>query len=138
VPKNIRKGTYALFLTLSEDITADTGALGEVFYEAGEYCYVGSAMKGLDQRISHHMSSEKKIHWHIDRLTPVATDMIAYVSEGIDCVPECAMADIAVKTGLVPYVDGFGSSDCGCRAHLFKVPPGGKDRLVSVLSLTPY
>lgn len=138
MPKNIRKGTYVLFLTLPEDLTVDTGSLGEVFYEAGEYCYTGSAMNGLEQRLSRHMSPEKKIRWHIDRLTVKAVYMVAYVSEGKGCVPECSMADTAMKIGLIPYVKGFGSSDCGCPAHLFRVLPGKREVLVSALGLSPF
>lgn len=125
-----------MFLTLPGDLTVDTGSLGEVFYEAGEYCYIGSAMNGLESRISRHLSPDKKIRWHIDRLTVNAVNMTAYVSEGPDCVPECSMADTAVKTGLVPYVNGFGSSDCKCKTHLFKASSGDREKLASVLGLT--
>ena len=33
----IRKGTYVLFLTLSEDITLEIGSLGTVSLEKGDY-----------------------------------------------------------------------------------------------------
>ena len=127
-----------MFLTLSGDMSIDTGSLGRVFYEAGEYCYVGSAMNGLESRISRHLSSEKKMRWHIDRLTVNAVNMEAYVSEGGDCVPECSMAETAEKSGMIAPVKGFGSSDCKCRAHLFRTSPGGRKKLVSVLDLKPY
>ncbi len=136
--KNNYKGTYALFMTLPEDLRIETGSLGEVFYEAGEYCYVGSAMNGLRHRILRHMSSEKNIRWHIDRITVNAVNMSAYVSEGTNCVPECFMADIAMKKGLNPYIKGFGSSDCKCHTHLFKVTPVGRKEMISELGLTPF
>ncbi len=135
---NRKTGTYALFLTLSEDLKTETGSLGEVLYEAGEYCYTGSAMNGLEHRISRHLAKEKKIRWHIDRLTLKATSMTAYVSEGKDCIPECSLADAAKELGFIPYVKGFGSSDCGCYTHLFRIPPGGRERMVEFLGLKPF
>ena len=49
---SVRKGTYVLFLTFSEPFEGDVGRLGRIYLEPGTYCYVGSAMGGLDQRIS--------------------------------------------------------------------------------------
>ena len=115
-----RRGIYVLFLRFDDDIGTEAGALGHIRLPAGDYCYVGSAMGGLDQRVSRHLSSEKTIRWHIDYLTTVCNDMHAFELEG-DNVTECDLADLMLKNGNLPAVNGFGCSDCDCQTHLFKV-----------------
>lgn len=115
-----RRGVYVLFLRFDDDIETEVGALGRIRLPAGDYCYVGSAMGGLDQRVSRHLSSEKTIRWHIDYLTTVCSDMCAFEHEG-DSVTECDLADLMLKNGNHPAVEGFGCSDCDCQTHLFKV-----------------
>ena len=116
----IRKGTYVLFLRFDRHVEAEVGSLGLVPLEAGTYCYVGSAMNGLDQRVSRHLSHEKRIRWHIDHLTTVCDDMAAYEHEGTT-LSECNLAKLMTSIGNMPAADGFGCSDCDCQTHLFKV-----------------
>ncbi len=130
-----RKGTYALFITLTEDTELGVGSLGNILFGAGEYCYAGSAMNGLEQRICRHLSHEKKMRWHIDRLTTVASKIEAYGSEYPGSVAECGIADAAASLGFVPVARGFGSSDCRCFSHLLSVPDGGKAKLVERLGM---
>ncbi|HKM13483.1 MAG TPA: GIY-YIG nuclease family protein [Candidatus Methanomethylophilaceae archaeon] len=120
---------------MSSDIELNVGSLGSIAFKAGEYCYVGSAMNGLEHRIKRHISREKTIRWHIDRLTINADSIKAYISEGENIVPECTIADTAKKIGLLPFVKGFGSSDCVCYTHLFSVMPGKREALISTLGL---
>ena len=115
----IRKGTYVLFLRFDEDIVTEAGSLGKISLEAGDYCYVGSAMGGLDQRLSRHLSHDKRIRWHIDNLTSLCRDMHAYEHEGAS-LPECALAELMSSIGNTPVIDGFGCSDCKCQTHLFR------------------
>ncbi len=115
-----RRGVYVLFLRFDDVVETEAGALGHISLPAGDYCYVGSAMGGLDQRVSRHLSSEKTIRWHIDYLTTVCNDMHAFELEG-DNVTECDLADLMLKNGNLPAVNGFGCSDCDCQTHLFKV-----------------
>lgn len=122
-------------MILLNDMELDVGSLGPIAFKAGEYCYVGSAMNGLEQRISRHISRKKTIRWHIDRLTINAASIKAYISEGKNIVPECTIADTAKEIGLSPFVKGFGSSDCVCYTHLFSVRPGERDALISTLGL---
>ena len=129
-----RKGTYVLFLTFRSPLTVDVGALGEVFLEPGMYCYVGSAMNGLDQRVGRHLAREKKMKWHIDRLT-VAADLVEAAESYPDFIPECTLASIASECGCIPAVKGFGCSDCRCPTHLFRVPPGSRQRLLDRTNL---
>ena len=44
------------------------GKLGYIHFPGAFYAYVGSAMNGLEARLSHHLRKEKKPHWHIDYL----------------------------------------------------------------------
>jgi Uri superfamily endonuclease len=52
--QRVSKGSYALFMRFSETFSVSVGALGNVTITKGEYCYAGSAMNGLDQRIRRH------------------------------------------------------------------------------------
>lgn len=132
-----RPGTYILIITLGSDARLDVGALGTLTFPAGTYCYVGSAMGGLDQRVSRHLSKDKKIRWHIDRLTMAADSVEAYESYP-DYVPECELAAMARRCGMTPAADGFGCSDCKCRTHLFRADPESISRLVSEAGLVSF
>lgn len=116
----IRKGIYILFLCFHTDIKTKVGSLGPVKLLAGDYCYIGSAKCGLDQRLSRHFSREKTIHWHIDYLTILCKDMLAYETENPK-ITECDLAKFVIKKGGMPAVIGFGCSDCNCQTHLFSV-----------------
>lgn len=124
-----RRGVYVLFLRFSGSVETEAGALGHIELPAGDYCYVGSAMGGLDQRVSRHLSSEKTIRWHIDYLTSVCSDMCAYEHEGTS-ISECGLGRIIESAGGESAVIGFGCSDCGCQTHLFRVD---RDRAEKVL-----
>ena len=132
-----RMGTYVLVITLGSDLTTEVGALGTLSFPAGVYLYTGSALGGLDQRVSRHIRHEKTVKWHIDRLTVAADSVIAYESYP-DYVPECELASMAWDCGMVPSVDGFGCSDCSCRTHLFRVTDGSLDLLISRARLEPF
>ena len=132
-----RMGTYVLVITLGSDLTTEVGALGTLSFPAGTYLYAGSALGGLDQRVSRHIRHEKTVKWHIDRLTVAADSVIAYESYP-DYVPECELASMAGNCGMVPSVDGFGCSDCSCRTHLFRVTDGSLDLLISRARLEPF
>ena len=132
-----RMGTYVLIITLGSDLTTEVGALGTLSFPAGVYLYTGSALGGLDQRVSRHIRHEKTVKWHIDRLTVAADSVIAYESYP-DYVPECELASMAGDCGMVPSVDGFGCSDCSCRTHLFRVTDGSLDLLISRARLEPF
>ena len=116
----IRKGTYVLFLRFNKTIGTGVGSLGRIDLKTGTYCYVGSAMNGLDQRVSRHLSHEKNKRWHIDFLTTLCKDMAAYEHEG-DEPTECELADLIQSVGGISAVKGFGCSDCSCQTHLFEV-----------------
>jgi sugar fermentation stimulation protein A len=63
------------------------------------------------------MRKRKKMHWHIDYLAARAVHMRGlpvYTYKNL----ECRMAG-DIDTIADSSVEGFGSSDCGCRSHLF-------------------
>ena len=133
----IRKGTYVLFLRFDKPVEAEVGSLGRISLEAGTYCYVGSAMGGLDQRVSRHLSHEKNKRWHIDSLTIVCNDMTAYEHEG-ESLTECGLADHLQSIGGMPVMKGFGCSDCGCQTHLFRVDGERTRKALEGLGMTVF
>lgn len=132
----IRKGTYVLFLRFHSDTDVEVGSLGSIHLPNGDYCYVGSAMGGLDQRLSRHLAHDKKIRWHIDRLTVLCEDMFAY--ESILPIPECELADIVRSCGGVSAAKGFGCSDCDCHTHLFRIEPDAIMEALESRGLTKF
>ncbi len=111
------RGAYILVLELPEDRTLEVGALGSIRFGKGYYVYVGSALRGLSARIARHRRRGKKLFWHIDYLREAATLLYSFpvrTSEDIECILAGRFSRLA--KGCVP---GFGSSDCGCRSHLF-------------------
>ncbi|MDR2698553.1 MAG: GIY-YIG nuclease family protein [Candidatus Methanoplasma sp.] len=132
----IRKGTYILIFDMP-DARISAGALGITDIRKGTYCYVGSAMNGLDQRVGRHLSEKKKIRWHIDHLTTRCVRIEAY-----EAVPpgtsECELGMIVLESGGSPAVKGFGCSDCGCPTHLFLLDATAKEKLCSGPCFVPY
>ena len=73
-------------------------------------------MNSLEARIKRHLSSEKKLHWHVDYLLKKAKviDVIYNVSSQ---KIECDLSQfISAKT---VGINGFGCSDCECESHLY-------------------
>jgi len=110
-----KKGTYILKIMLKNPKNITYGKNTERF-KKGYYFYVGSAMgdrNNLKRRIERHLREDKKLHWHIDYLLQYGTVKEIYVSEeGVEC-------EVAKDLSFLDSVEGFGSSDCGCRSHLF-------------------
>ena len=114
------KGAYLLVIEVSKPIKLKIGKLGVKEFPKGIYIYVGSAMNNLEKRIERHMRKNKKLFWHIDYLLSDSNVKIkeVYVKES-EKKEECEIAKIISKLGTP--VLGFGSSDCKCNAHLFKL-----------------
>ncbi len=115
----IRKGTYVLAIALGSDLDIEVGALGTLSFGKGIYCYVGSALGGLDSRVERHLRKDKVLKWHADYLTTRADSVEAYISYP-DYIDECELARLAEQYGMEPSHKGFGCSDCKCRTHLFR------------------
>lgn len=118
VTKRKLKGTYCLLIDLKYDSTINIGKLGRLDFKKGEYVYVGSALNSLESRIKRHLSSDKKLHWHVDYLLAHENTGIIYVIYAVnDYKMECKVAQIIAEKGV--GVNNFGCSDCKCRSHLF-------------------
>ncbi|HIQ31888.1 MAG TPA: DUF123 domain-containing protein [Methanothermococcus okinawensis] len=109
------KGTYILKIKLKEPRIITYGKNRKRF-KRGYYFYVGSAMgksNNLRRRIERHLREDKKLHWHIDYLLQYGTVKEVYVSrEAVEC-------EVARDLSFLKSIEGFGSSDCSCKSHLF-------------------
>ncbi|MBC7288727.1 MAG: GIY-YIG nuclease family protein [Armatimonadetes bacterium] len=114
-------GVYALCVRLQHPVWAKIGALGWHRFEAGLYIYFGTAQRGLSARLARHFSKAKRLRWHIDYLTVHASCVGALLWRA-PRERECDGAQAAAKVWPCP-VARFGSSDCGCAAHLFGPAP---------------
>jgi len=113
-------GTYALVLRSAGPQQILVGKLETLAVQPGFYVYVGSALGpgGLASRVGRHARAAKKCRWHIDYLVAIATlDEVWYTVD--PARRECQWADALrqIRGATVP-LEGFGSSDCRCRAHL--------------------
>lgn len=107
--------TYQLRIRIDREIRLGIGALGQQTFPAGEYLYTGSARRNLEARIRRHLSSEKRLRWHIDYL--LAHPDVRVTAVTTSAREECEWNRSAGGKAVVP---GFGASDCrsGCGAHL--------------------
>ena len=113
-------GVYALVISVGKSIRIKVGALGALRFEKGMYIYVGSAQKGLKKRVQRHLRREKRMFWHIDYLLNIKTVKVTKVfCRNAEKDAECKIAMEIGKHGVA--VDGFGSSDCRCKSHLFRI-----------------
>ena len=114
------KGSYALIIRLNRAKRLTVGRLGEFYFPAGHYIYLGSALNGLESRVRRHLRRDKKLHWHVDYLTVVAgVCQVWWVGDGVR--RECLWAQEALERGATVIAPGFGSSDCRCPTHLLYV-----------------
>jgi Uri superfamily endonuclease len=110
---------YVLVIKVNKNINVNVGALGNLNFEKGIYAYVGSAKKGLSKRIQRHLRKDKRKFWHIDYLLNDDNVKVLKVFTAKDLFDECKVAKIIGEKG-VP-MQGFGSSDCKCMSHLFRI-----------------
>jgi len=115
-------GVYILVIDLPGKEKIKPGKLEETEFPEGLYLYVGRARKGLRARISRHLGRRKKSFWHVDYL--LQTSRVREIWYGKDADQECPVArqiQAQLPSSSVPS-EGFGSSDCRCRTHLFYLP----------------
>jgi len=114
------KGVYVLVILVSRRIIVNVGALGKVKFEKGFYAYVGSAQNNLEKRVERHFKRAKRKFWHIDYLLEGGVAKIFKVFyKKAEKFEECEIAKEIGSRGIL--VKGFGSSDCKCESHLFKI-----------------
>jgi Uri superfamily endonuclease len=114
------RGTYILIVHLDRDRLIGVGRLGPIMFRSGTYAYCGSAMSGYRGRVGRHFSSEKKVHWHIDYLLEEAAPVGAFLVKGGEGM-ECALGKLLSSLAGSEPIDGFGSSDCSCISHLYRI-----------------
>ena len=114
------KGVYCLLINCRKTQSIRIGRLGVIHFPKGFYLYIGSALNGIEKRVSRHLKKRKNKFWHIDYFLSSRNVNIDYVySLESNKKMEC---NIAEKVGTVAKsLMGFGSSDCKCRSHLFFV-----------------
>lgn len=110
------KGCYCLIIDLENSSKIKIGKLGKIDFEKGNYVYVGSAMNYLESRIRRHLSSKKKLHWHIDYLLKEAEITDVIYNESTKKV-ECALSRYISSNAA--GIENFGCSDCDCESHLY-------------------
>ena len=111
-------GAYVLIMESRRPITVTIGSLTETILPPGRYAYAGSARGpgGIRARVARHLRKDKKLHWHIDRITTAAkiTEVRTYPGGH-----ECALvAELMTQPGSHHPISKFGSSDCrACASH---------------------
>ncbi len=110
--------SYILVIKHKKGEELQIGKLGKFFFPEGIYIYVGS---NPGRRIERHLRKEgKRLKWHIDFF------LNSDNSEIIDIIltdkEECKLAqEILSKNIGEVVVRKFGSTDCNCITHFFKI-----------------
>jgi len=133
-----KPGVYTLVIRLARGERAEIGRFGSHWFSEGLYTYTGSALGtgglSLRGRVLRHLSSEKKMKWHIDYLLASrGVSVIAVVYAETCSRMECSIAkSIACLEDAVSPVKGFGASDCrnGCESHLYHFPESDEEQLL--------
>ncbi len=120
-------GAYQLVIRLARRAEIEAGRLGCHLLKAGTYVYVGSARRGLRQRVARHQRlaemKQGRCHWHVDRLLlhPASRLLRTEIFDGAE---ECVLSKkLGRRPGVTVPIPGFGATDCrhGCKAHLYRV-----------------
>ncbi len=117
-------GSYILVLRNERLQTIRVGALGSTRFERGYYVYIGSALGSLSNRVHRHRLKRKKLHWHIDYITPSHMQLKkTYLIRRGDRIETELVGRL--KQYCSDYVRGFGASDSSQPSHLlyFKEVP---------------
>ncbi len=130
-------GAYVLWIYLAEEVDLQIGKQRKTGLRPGIYTYTGRASKNLRARLRRHLSSEKKIRWHVDKLLAKNVRIFQIWVYANRPEWECQINQILESLSDVQVpIPGFGASDCqnGCRAHLLLHP---KIAVAETLALRP-
>jgi Uri superfamily endonuclease len=111
-------GTYALVIFSKDRLCLPIGKLGARDFPSGYYIYAGSALTSLRGRLKRHLTADKILRWHIDYLlqrTSVKQIWYSLSHDRLECKWNAILAELP---GSMPFIRGFGSSDCMCQTHL--------------------
>ena len=112
------KGIYQLLIYLPKGASIAIGKKGKFRFPKGYYIYTGSARNGLEKRVERHLKKNKRHFWHIDYFLDFASikTVFLFTNGKFD---ECALnLKMLEKPKAKIIMPKFGSSDCGCPAHL--------------------
>jgi len=117
-------GVYCLLIEVRRETDIGVGSLGKIRFRPGLYVYVGSAIRGFEARVGRHIRTarEKRVNarWHIDYLlSHDDVELSAVYGLETDRRMECEVAEMVSRYGKP--VKRFGSSDCTCISHLFRI-----------------
>ena len=117
-------GSYLLVLKNENKKRIQAGKLGTVSFEKGYYVYAGSALRGLDSRVSRYSRKRKKVFWHIDFIAPYHMSIERVFAIRRPDKIESKIVN-ALQSICNDHVKGFGASDSKAKSHLFffKKPP---------------
>jgi Uri superfamily endonuclease len=118
--KKNTKGTYCIVFSI-DNISLEVRSGKKFLLKKGIYLYVGSAFGsgGLKKRIQRHLKKDKKKHWHLDFVSTQESFRAFEIWIMENKKLECLLAEFISKTEKPVF--GFGSSDCKCLSHLFRV-----------------
>jgi len=111
---------------LNKDIKIAIGGLGNISFRRGFYLYIGSAKNRLGSRLRRHLSTDKRLFWHIDYLLTSNAACIKKVWVNSN-KRECSVAQLINQNLNSRIIKGFGSSDCRCPGHLIFIPYPKRD-----------
>lgn len=112
-------GLYIAVFHLPRPLRRHAGAIGALSLPPGVYLYVGSAQRNLHARLRRHARRRKTVRWHIDHLS-IRARMLGAILIDAPRSLECRVA-AAMGRVLPPAWPRFGSSDCRCGGHLFRL-----------------
>jgi Uri superfamily endonuclease len=124
----VTRGSYCLCIRVDRNSEIKIGSLGSIKFSRGRYVYVGSALNSLIPRLGRHIRTSRGegrvAHWHIDYLLrEPGIEIEAIYATDWAVRMECEIAAHIVERG--EPIPRFGSSDCACVSHLFKVKSFG-------------
>jgi len=107
--------SYQLHVRVAQPVEFRAGHLGTIRLPAGIYTYTGSARKNIYARVDRHLSSSKKLKWHIDYL--LSQEHVHVIGVRYSVREECKLNQ-ASDGDIV--IQRFGATDCtqGCGSHL--------------------
>lgn len=110
-------GSYCLIINVKNRMYLKIGRKVKKYFPAGFYVYVGSAMNNPDRRIARYISTDKKIHWHIDYLLE-HSQLVCIFRIDSTVRLECGISNSIYLKSEATVTQGFGASDCSCKTHL--------------------
>jgi len=115
----LKPGIYMLLVRLDKDFLGKISSLGTVKLSKGLYIYVGSARRGLLNRLKRYcLRNIRKLHWHIDYLLIHGEALGAYI------IPSKHLSETHIVNALLRVLEQsiprFGATDTKDPTHLFK------------------